>query len=186
MCAQPVVLASGKPVGGGVLVVLEVVVLLGLVVVVDVGEVVVVTGGVVVVTGGVVLVGDGLAVTVTVDVTVDVTGAGFGHEQVTRIDCDVAPSVIVGDAVHDAVGLDVAAMTTTGTLAVSATTAPIARALRRMTRIHATGTVIVGTPRSTLTPVVIVVDPSCMSPPPPVAVTVPSRTAVPPDCLSRK
>lgn len=33
---------------------------------------------------------------------------------------------------------------------------------------------------------VIVVDPSCMSPPPPDAVTVPSRTAVPPDFLSRK
>src|SRR6478735_1487313 len=48
------------------------------------------------------------------------------------------------------------------------------------------GIVMAGAFRSTLTPVVTVVEPSVRSPPPPVAVTVPSRTAVPPDCFNRK
>lgn len=44
---------------------------------------------------------------------------------------------------------------------------------------------MLGTPRSTGTPTVIVVDPSVMSPPPPVTVTVPSSIDAPPDVLSR-
>jgi hypothetical protein len=81
---------------------------------VTVGVLVVVGNGSVVVVDGVlvvdVAVGDAMTVWVTVDVTV--TGAGFGHEQVTRIDCVVAPSVIVGFAVHEPVPGLVAAYAT--------------------------------------------------------------------------
>ena len=76
--------------------------------VVGVGVAVVVVGvGVVPVGSGVVVVGSlvGVAVTVAVVVTVrvTVTGAGLGQEHVTRIDCDVAPSLIVGVALQFAV-----------------------------------------------------------------------------------